>query len=57
MFVGLVQAGPPATFVGLVQAGPMREGVQLVHQSGWESQEGPCESLKGSIALVIDVLF
>ena len=42
MFVGLVQAGPPATFVGLVQAGPMREGVQLVHQSGaGRAKKGP----------------
>ena len=35
-----------------------RRGVQPVHRSGaWRSQKGVCESLKGSIALVTDVLF
>ena len=41
-----------------VIAGPMREGGSAVTSvRDLESQEGACESLKGPVALAIDILF
>ena len=41
-----------------VIAGPVREGGSAVASvRGLESQEGACESLKGPVALAIDILF
>ena len=52
--------GLTSSWLTYFHAGPMRGAVQPVHRSGPrypENQYGVCESLKGSIALIIDVLF